>query len=232
MPDWVLSKRSRSSHFQNRSCVETDHESSSLTTTALVAVAAYAGYIFHRSVQKHGWEGALRLVWEGDPYEPLLRDAVDTLEESEWNLRATHRIDDRLTGLEESLDAVRAIASSNSNASSDAMDVLWNQAWMEHPANRLSSNDDNPLTIEHTLADMSDKLDKIAARVDGVILSSASSSCSGDKASKSCTSTSNTFLLQRVKARKKQLSMGIVSDMERCDALMASYQVLRERRSE
>ena len=95
---------------------------------------------------------------------------------------------------------------------------------MEDPSNRFGNNG-TPLTIESTLADMSDRLDKIAARVDGVILSSGvSSSTSADK-----NRTSNNFLAQRVKERKKKLSRAIVSEMERCDALLASYQVLRER---
>lgn len=241
IPDWILSKRSRRGNFHHQysSCNE-NNKSSSLTTVALVAgavVAAYAGYELNRSVREHGWEGAMRLIWEGDPYDSDLRDAVDKLENAEFDLQATYRIDDRLVGLEESLDAATAMASSSSPATTINIDRLWNQAWMGHPANLSSSSSnnnggsggDNPLTIERTLADMSDRLDKIAARVDGVVLSSAlTSSVNNNKAdNNSC--TSNSFLAQRVKERKKKLSMAIVSDMERCDALVASYQVLRER---
>eukprot|EP00533_Pseudo-nitzschia_delicatissima_P016238 CAMPEP_0197269384 /NCGR_PEP_ID=MMETSP1432-20130617/5101_1 /TAXON_ID=44447 /ORGANISM="Pseudo-nitzschia delicatissima, Strain UNC1205" /LENGTH=204 /DNA_ID=CAMNT_0042734535 /DNA_START=19 /DNA_END=630 /DNA_ORIENTATION=+ len=198
IPDWVLSKRSRH-HSSN--------DDSSLTKAALVAataVAAYAGYELNRSVQKHGWEGALRLIWEGDPYDPDLRDAVDRLEDAEFDLLATHRIDDRLKGLERTLDEA---TTSSSFTPKVPVYEQWNQAWMEDPENRVGE-DDRPLTIERTLGDMSDRLDKIAARIDGVILSSAS-----DKSG-----TSNTFLAQRVKERKKKLSRAIVSEMERCDA--------------
>ena len=241
IPDWVLSKRSRRGNFHHQysSCNE-NNKSSSLTTVALVAgaaIAAYAGYELNRSVQEHGWEGTMRLIWEGNPYDPDLRDAVDKLEDAEFDLQATYRIDDRLVGLEESLDAATAMASSSGSATNTTnIDRLWNQAWMDHPANLNSSNnnggsggDKNPLTIERTLADMSDRLDKIAARVDGVVISSAlTSSVNNNKAgNNSC--TSNSFLAQRVKERKKKLSRAIVSDMERCDALVASYQVLRER---
>jgi hypothetical protein len=238
IPDWVLSKRSRTRNFRHQysSCDE-NNKSSSLTTVALVAataVAAYAGYELNRSVQEHGWEGTMRLIWEGDPYDPDLRDAVDKLEDAEFDLQATYRIDDRLVGLEESLDAATAMASSSASTTTTTIDSLWNQAWMDHPANLSSSNNnggsggDNPLTIERTLADMSSRLDKIAARVDGVILSSTlTSSVNNNKAGNSC--TSNIFLAQQVKERKKKLSRAIVSDMERCDALVASYQVLRER---
>ena len=222
IPDWAQSKRSRNPYRQYRSCDEKNNEFSSLTTIALVAataVTAYAGYGLNRSVQKFGWEGTLRLIWEGDPYDPDLRDAVDKLEDAEFDLRATYRIDDRLKGLEESLDTATATATSSTT---HGIDMLWNQTWMDHPANRLGSKD-NPLTIERTIADMSDRLDKIAARVDGVILSSA---LTNEKDDNKC--TSNIYLATRVKARKKNLSMAIVAEMERCDALLASYQVLRE----
>ena len=220
IPDWVLSKRSRnysSCRLENSS----DDRSSVLTKAAQVAAtafAAYVGYQLNRSLREYGWDGTLRLIWEGDPYDSELREAVDKLEDAEFDLLATHRIDDRLEGLETSLDASTTIASSDDLP----VDKLWNRVWMEHPANRLGSTD-NPLTIERTLADMSLTLDNIAANVDGLILSPASGS-SGDKIR-----TGNNFLAQRVKERKKKISRAIVSEMERCDALLASYQVLRER---
>ena len=206
IPNWALSKRSR-----NHSSSD---DSSSLTKAALVAgsaLVAYAGYELNRSVREHGWEGTLRLIWEGDPYDSDLRDAVDKLEEAELDLLATYRIDDRLKGLETTLDACTSSSPDNTR-----LDKLWNQTWMEH-ADNCTSNNDRPLTIERTLGDMSDRLDKIAAKIDGVILSSHQS---------------NNFLAQRVKDRKKRLSKAIVSEMERCDALMASYQVLKERTNE
>ncbi len=186
---------------------------------AATAVAAYAGYELNRSIREHGWEGTLRLIWEGDPYDPYLRDAVDKLEDAEVDLLATHRIDDRLKGLETALDVATA---SSSSSPDEPLYKLWNELWMVDPSNRVGS-DEISLTIERTLADMSDRLDKIAARVDGVILSSSSS-----KESRS----SNNFLVQRIKERKKKLSRAIVSEMERCDALLASYQVLKERTNE
>lgn len=237
LPDWVLLKRSRRNfhHKQLSSCDETSGKlTSSSTTFTLVAatvVTAYAGYKLNRSLQEYGWEGTLRLIWEGDPYDPNLRDAVNKLEDTEFDLRATYRIDDRLNGLEEALDTATANASSSvSNAA--AVNMIWNQAWMNHPANRtrgtMSRNCSNDaITVEHTLADISDRLDKIAARVDGVILSFATTS-SLDKIEASKKFTKINFLTQRVKERKKKLSRAIVSDMERCDALVTSYQVLQK----
>uniref|UniRef100_A0A7S4AIA2 Uncharacterized protein n=1 Tax=Pseudo-nitzschia australis TaxID=44445 RepID=A0A7S4AIA2_9STRA len=229
MPDWFRSKRSRT---MSSSLWEETHPgpSSSSTATTLASVAAavaaaYAGYEFHRSVRDYGWEGALRYVWEGDPYDPDLREAVDQLEDAEFELRATSRIDDRLSGLEESLDDATASASSTGDDSYLSV-RLWNVIWMDHPSNTSSINSSSssskivPLDVERTLADMSHQLDKIAANVDGIVVSSSSSSLSSNK---------DSFLAQRVKKRKKILSKSIVSDMERCDALLASFQVFRER---
>ena len=239
MPNWFVSKRSGRNfhHHQTSSCCNDNSNnyrtaSSQLAPVVLVAtaaIAAYAGHELNRSFREYGWKGTLRLIWEGDPYDPSLRDAVDKLEDAELDLIATHRIDDRLKGLEESLDTATDVASSSTPAV-EAIEDLWNQIWMEHPSNCSTSYSNgrngtgrrNPITVERTLADISDRLDKIAARVDGVILSSTSNEAAELQ-------THNVFLAQRVKERKKKLSRTIVSDMERCDALVASYQVLRER---
>ena len=218
LPSWVLSKRSRRIINDGSS-----NESTSLMTIGLFAatvVAAYAGYELKRCISKNGWEGTLRLVWEGDPYPEYLRDAVDTIEDAEFDLRATYRIDDRLRGLEESLDTATSHVSSSASSSSDAtIDKLWNDTWIGNPANSSASNyGSNPLNIQQTLADISDRLDKIAERVDSVVLSSVSDG------------TNNNFLEQCVRERKKKLSKAIVSNMERCDALLASLQVFRDRK--
>mmetsp|Transcript_8152 Transcript_8152/g.20204 ORF Transcript_8152/g.20204 Transcript_8152/m.20204 type:complete len:247 (+) Transcript_8152:30-770(+) len=240
LPDWFNSKRSSRNDFNNKSswCSDdksfeqktTSSQSTAVVVVAITAVVAYAGYELNRSVREHGWEGTLRLIWEGDAYDPALRDAVDELENAEFDLRATHRIDDRLKGLEESLDTATATAIASSSAPANvAIENLWNEVWMEHSANigsscsnhRNNPGGDNPITVERTLAHISDHLDKIAARVDGVILSSSSTEA------EKC-HTNNAVLAQRVKERKKKLSRVIVSAMERCDALVASFQVLRE----
>merc|ERR1712238_331758 len=141
-----------------------------------------------------------------------------------------YRIEDRLCGLEESLD----IATSSSLSSSSSLTTTtitingtinekWNRSWMEHSANSYNKNNNNgsgngngSLTVERSLADLSDRLDKIASRVDSVILSS--------------TSLNDSYLSQKIKKRKRILSKAIVIDMERCDAILASFQVLKTRK--
>mmetsp|Transcript_3249 Transcript_3249/g.7134 ORF Transcript_3249/g.7134 Transcript_3249/m.7134 type:complete len:238 (-) Transcript_3249:656-1369(-) len=224
---------------QSRSCDDKNTSSNNnkqllagvaMVAVAATAVAAYSG--LRRSVKEYGWGGALRSIWEGDPYDPELRDAVDKLEEAEYDL-ATSRLDDRLRGLEESLDIATAVAASSSS-SSGAIDRLWNDTWMDHPTNLGTDGDrrggdSSSLNVERSLADISYRLDKIAARVDGVILSSAAAAAaSGDKTERNPTESSD-FLAQRVKKRKQSLSKAIVQEMERCDALVATFKVLKER---
>jgi hypothetical protein len=60
-------------------------------------------------------------------------------------------------------------------------------------------------------------LDKVAAKIDGVLLSKTNSS-----------SHKVQHKVQELKKKKKLLSKKLVVDMERCDALMASYKVLQD----
>lgn len=215
LPDWFRSKRSRMSsceYYNTNSDTNSSSSSSSspfviLVTTASLVSLAYVGYEIHRSCKDVGWEGTLRWIWDGDPYDPELRDALERLEKAEFDRTATHHIEDRLRGLEESLDMVTTSMSCEENKGK-----LWNDLWMDHASNNAATKA-TPLTVERTLADMSDRLDKIAARIDDVVLASSSN---------------NPFLVQKVKQRRKILSKTIVADMERCDALVASFQVFKE----
>lgn len=222
IPDWYRLKSQK--YPSSSSYIGSNNNTTTAFALALVSVAvSYAAYEFHRSVQDYGWEGAVRYIWEGDPYEPKLREYVSILDESEYNLNA-FLINDRLCGLEESLNIATSLSSSTKSSTSATTTItgtttssvsklsgIWNQKWMEHPSNNNSSL--TICSIERTLADLSYSLDKIAARVDGIVLSSSSTS----------------HLTQKIKKRKKICSKSIVILMERCDALLASFQVLKEK---
>ncbi|OEU13624.1 hypothetical protein FRACYDRAFT_241965 [Fragilariopsis cylindrus CCMP1102] len=199
IPDWYRLKSQK--HPSSSSYIGSNNNN---TTTAfalaLVSVAvSYAAYEFHRSVQDYGWEGTVRYVWEGDPYEPKLRECVTILEESEYNLNA-FLINDRLCGLEESLNIATSLSSSTKSSTT--------------ATTTTTTTDTTTSSVKRTLADLSYSLDKIAARVDGIVLSSSSTSH---------------YLTQQIKKRKKVCSKSIVILMERCDALLASFQVLKEK---
>jgi hypothetical protein len=216
IPDWyrLKSQKHPSSSSYTGSSSSSSSSNNKVASTfalALVSVAvSYAAYEIHRSVQDYGWEGTVRYFWEGDPFEPKLREYVDILDESEFNLNA-FLINDRLCGLEESLNIATSLSSSTTSSINNEIAVIWNKKWMEHPANNNSSL--TICSIERTLADLSYSLDKIAARVDGIVLSSSSTS----------------HLTQKIKKRKKIFSKSIVILMERCDALLASFQVMKEK---
>mmetsp|Transcript_801 Transcript_801/g.949 ORF Transcript_801/g.949 Transcript_801/m.949 type:complete len:235 (+) Transcript_801:56-760(+) len=226
IPNWA--------RFKNR-----NHNRNSAASTFAVAVVStvfvsYAAYELHSSVREHGWEGTIRYIWHGDPYEPKLREYIEILEELEFDL-GIYRIEDRLCGLEESLDIATSSSLSSSSSSSSPSSLTtptitingtviekWNRSWMEHSANSYNNNGsgngngNSSLTVERSLADLSDRLDKIASRVDNIILSS--------------TSLNDNYLSQKIKKRKRILSKAIVIDMERCDAILASFQVLKTRK--
>jgi len=224
IPNWARLKNRNHPCLSSSSSNGGTNRSSAASTFAVAVVTvvvSYAAYELHRSVRDHGWEGTFRYIWQGDPYQPKLREYIEVLEESEFDL-SVYRIEDRLCGLEESLDMATSSFSSSLTTTTITINGTiiekWNRSWMEHPANSYDNNvgGNGSLTLERSLADLSDRLDKIASRVDGVILSS--------------TSLNDNYLSQKIKKRKKILSKAIVIDMERCDAILASFQVLKTRK--
>lgn len=185
-----------------------DTQAVTLTAAAGVVAAAAAAaatyyYLLRPSIEEYGWEGTLRYIWEGDAYTEHIRQYVDTLEDAEVERSVQ---ESRIHGMETALELARLDSVDNDRRiSKDVVD-----RWIVH-----YSPDGN---LERTLADVSAVLDKLAAKVDGVVLSSSLSS--DDNA--------DTTLMRQIKQRKRILSKVLVNDMERCDALVASFQVLQE----
>ncbi|KAG7336790.1 hypothetical protein IV203_032376 [Nitzschia inconspicua] len=175
-------------------------------TSAVVAVTVLgAGIVLYKTTKDYGWEGTLRYLWEGDVYSPELRHLVDTLEDAEIERSLQ---ESRIHAMEAALDLARL----NSVDGQSSKEIL--RAWVDCFAAETATGS---ASLERTLADVSDKLDKIAAKVDGIVLCGSTMSNSSIK-----------DLVDRIKARKKLLSKSIVMDMERCDVLMGSYQVMQE----
>lgn len=161
--------------------------------------ALTAGLIFHKTlVANYGWEGAIRFVWEGEPFPPRIRDMLDSLSEVEKS-RATQ--EERMSAIEEALDRAR-LDSVDDVRTSKTIVLRWTANY-------------GPRNLEKSLAELSATLDKLAAQVDAVVLSSSETN-------------SNVRVVQDIKRRKKLLSKQLVLDMERCDAFMSCYQVLNE----
>jgi hypothetical protein len=177
-----------------------------LASAVVTATAIGVGIFLLKSVPQYGWEGTMRYIWEGDAYSPELRDLADTLEDAEI---ARSLQESRIHAMEAALDLARL----NSIEGQSSTEIVKN--WVDCFAAE-ADNGGGGQSLEQVLADVSDKLDKIAAKIDGVALSSTMSN------------NNNKELVERIQLRKKLLSKNIVLDMERCDVLLGSYQVLRE----
>lgn len=164
-----------------------------------VTVAAVAGIIFHKTlVEEYGWEGALRYVWEGEPYSASIQKLLDSLSDAEKEIVVQ---EGRLNAIEETLERAR-LDSIDDARTTKAIVLRWKENY-------------RPRDLEKTLGELSSTLDKLAALVDAVILSGKESDTSSR-------------VVQDIKQKKKVLSKQLVLHMERCDAFMACYQVLQE----
>lgn len=148
------------------------------THLAVASLVAASSYVTYRLVSRYGWKGSLWLIWEGSPYPPATRDRMETLDAVEASI-------------------VGAIADI------EALEMTWRQeresslplisAWKD----QLSFED-----LPKHLAWLSDDLDRLAAKVDGV-------QSQGEP---------------EIKQRKKSLSTRLVKLMERIDILIKAYE--------
>lgn len=138
----------------------------------------------------------MRYIWEGDPYTPDIRNYIDSLEQAEKS-RVTYGI--RINAIEEALERARLDSVDDAKTSKEIV-----RLWVAYYA---------PQNLEKSLADLSHRLDRLAAQVDGITLGHFHS---------------DSHTVKDLKRRKKLLSKQLVLHMERCDALLASYQVLGE----
>jgi len=165
-------------------------------STASVA----ASYWIYQTASEYGWDGALRYVWEGDPYTPAIREYLETLENAEKS-RIAQEI--RINAIEEALERARLDSVDDSARTTKEIVNVWILNYL-------------PQNLERSLAEVSYLLDQLAAKVDGILLSTGEENVSS-------------HVMQDMKRRKRLLSKQLVLDMERCDALVASYQVLQEK---
>ncbi|KAL3919524.1 MAG: hypothetical protein SGILL_003713 [Bacillariaceae sp.] len=170
-----------------------------LATAAIAVTTAAVGSFLYQNVPEYGWNGTLRLLWEGDAYDSDTRNKVDCLEQAEIDRSLQ---ESRVHSMESALDLARL----NTVDGADSSVIL--QKWIQYFAA------ESRMSLDRTLADVSDKLDKIAAKIDGIILQD-----------------NENDMTRRIKQRKKLLSKSIVLDMERCDVLLGSYQVLKEQQN-
>ena len=170
----------------------------SVATIAGATLSVIASYWAYQSLSEYGLDGTLRYIWEGDPYTSTVREYLNILELAEKS-RATQC--SRMNAIEEALERARLDSVDDARMSKDII-VLWTAYYL-------------PQNLEKSLAELSHVLDRLAAEVDGILLSSRDV-------------VASSHVLQTLRKKKKLLSKQLVLDMERCDALMASYDILRE----
>lgn len=168
---------------------------SSVAGVTLMGIAL--GTFYKTLVCQYGWQGALRLLWEGEPYSPHIQSLLDSLADAE---KAIVKQEARMNAIEEALDRARLDSVDEAKVSKAIV-----KRWVEnyHPNN-----------LEKSIAELSSTLDKLAAQVDAVILSSSD-------IKQNCRP-----IQDDIKQRKKTLSKQLVAAMERCDEYMECFQVL------
>ena len=175
----------------------------SIGTFAGATLAVAVCTVFYNTlVQEYGWNGAIRYIWEGEPYPPAIQALLDSLSNAEQSRLAQAAA---LNAIEEALERAR-LDSVDDERTTKAVVQRWAEYYL-------------PQSLEKSLAGHSHALDKLAAQVDAVILEGRHY-------------TTNNQVVQDIKRRKKLLSEEIVVDMEKCDAFVAYYQALHERTEE
>jgi hypothetical protein len=130
----------------------------SVTATAVVTVGAGAAMYWPvDSLWRHGWDGTLRYIWEGDPYSPQMRIHVDSILLVQQSMA---RDEQAIESLEQQWRQVQL----NSNDSS-----LW-RAWQSSLSSESPSLVYTDLSKE--LGRLSYELDQYAYQLDQVRFSS------------------------------------------------------------
>jgi hypothetical protein len=169
-----------------------------IAVTATAAITAAASYWLYQSASQYGWDGTLRYIWEGDPYSPKVRHCMETLDEADESRKTQERL---IAAVEEALERARLDSIDDTKTTQEIV-----KAWVANF---------RPKNLEKSLSQLDTALDKLAAAVDGILISAADGA-------------DNSSVFQELRRRKKLLSKQLVLAMERTDALLASYQVLQE----
>jgi hypothetical protein len=164
-----------------------------IAVTATAAITAVTSYWLYQSASQYGWDGTLRYIWEGDPYSPKVRHYMETLDKADESIKSQERL---IAAIEEALERARLDSIDDTKTTKEIV-----KAWVANF---------RPKNLEKSLSQLDTELDKMAAKVDGILIAD------------------NSRVFQELKRRKKLISKQLVLAMERTDALLASYQILQE----
>jgi hypothetical protein len=125
----------------------------SWTTVAAATIIGTSSYYIYRLLSQHGWDGTLRLLWEGSPYPPELRGPYEALDDAA-NVSTT--LQQTIQTLEKGLEEAQIAEESNFSS------IL--RQWQLNVQSSLTNDD-----LRQHLALLSHELDHVAAQVDGVL---------------------------------------------------------------
>ncbi|CAJ1930209.1 unnamed protein product [Cylindrotheca closterium] len=165
--------------------------------TLSFAGSSYVLYHVARSFYQYGCEGTLNLIWLGDPFpnSPIL-EYSKLVVVTESSLKKEENLLDEIESARQRAEA--EVLDGGDKSTKRSLLLLWMRNYPE---------------LEKVLGEISHKLDKIAARVDGILLSNVDSSARK---------------VQELRSKRKELSRKTVACMGRCDALMTLFKVLRD----
>jgi hypothetical protein len=121
-------------------------------TVVLSTAAAAASVFLYQSISEYGFQGTLRYIWEGEPYNPRIRTFLNTLEKAAKEITKQQST---IASIEEALE--RARLNSVDGASSTQVAKIWVETF-------------RPKNLEKALAQLDNDIDKISSMVDGVVL--------------------------------------------------------------
>lgn len=177
-----------------------------IQATTVIAASTYGSYKLYQLIQRYGVNGALRYIWEGDPYSLEIRTCIDTLDKVN---HLKKKLSNKVSQLEESFERAK-LDSIDYNAPSNNVIQLWKK-YLPKSMQTKNSSDDN---LRQRLALLSHDADKLAAMVDQVLASSSS--------------REPIHILVDIRQRKKIASNEIVLLMERIDKLIDYFQKATE----
>jgi hypothetical protein len=196
------------------------------TGTAVVLIAASGGLLFcvARLVKEYGWHGALNYIWQGDPYPPSIRQALDDLSAMDQTLRQEEDVKNTLNRLEAALQ--RAKEQQLDYSSIDATATIlatWEQHVVQSSSSSSSATQQHVTSLQTILATLSYNLDRWAAKIDGIHITAPAPGGGGGGASGGEEYAHDAIAANLIKVQKKELSNRIVQMMERTDVLLTFW---------
>jgi hypothetical protein len=184
------------------------------TAMIIVLVSGSLLYGAAKLVADYGWQGALRYIWEGDPYPSHVRQYLEDLQEMDTTLN--HEEIKTLNKLEECLQRAK-LDNITDHQAADPVTIV--ATWEQHVMTINKDNDNinsiPPQNLQKILTNLSYNLDCWATKIDSISLVEGGSEQYYNTAAAAAAIT-----ITDLKQQKKNISNRVVQMMERTDVLL------------